>query len=37
VDTGPERRVFNQERVKTAFLKLVIKTDLAVRPEHGVR
>jgi hypothetical protein len=37
VDTGPERRVFNQKRVKTALLKLVIKTDLAVRPEHGVR
>ncbi len=37
MDTGPERRVFNQKRVKTALLKPVIKTDLAVRPEHGVR
>jgi transcription initiation factor TFIIIB Brf1 subunit/transcription initiation factor TFIIB len=37
VDTGPEWRVFNQKRVRTALLKLVIKTDLAVRPEHGAR
>jgi len=38
VDTGPEWRVFEKEkRVRTAPLKLVIKTDMAVRPEHGAR
>jgi transcription initiation factor TFIIB len=41
VDTGPERRVFDERekkrRVRTAPLKLVIKTDMAVRPEHGVQ
>jgi transcription initiation factor TFIIB len=40
VDTGPEWRVFDERekrRVKTAPLKLVIKTDMAVRPEHGVQ
>ena len=38
VDVGPEWRVFNKEkRVRTAPLKLVVKTDMAVRPEHGVR
>jgi transcription initiation factor TFIIIB Brf1 subunit/transcription initiation factor TFIIB len=40
VDTGPERRVFNERekrRVRTAPLKLVVKTDMAVRPEHGVQ
>jgi transcription initiation factor TFIIIB Brf1 subunit/transcription initiation factor TFIIB len=38
VDMGPEWRVFEKERrVKTAPLKLVVKTDMAVKPEHGVR
>jgi len=38
VDTGPEWRVFEKEkRVRTAPLKLVIKTDMAVKPEHGVQ
>jgi transcription initiation factor TFIIIB Brf1 subunit/transcription initiation factor TFIIB len=41
VDTGPEWRVFDEwekkRRVRTAPLKLVVKTDMAVRPEHGVR
>ncbi len=38
VDTGPEWRTFNKEkRVRTAPLKLVVKTDIAVKPEHGVR
>jgi transcription initiation factor TFIIB len=38
VDTGPEWRTFNKEkRVRTAPLKLVVKTDMAVKPEHGVR
>ena len=40
VDTGPEWRVFDERekrRVRTAPLKLVVKTDMAVRPEHGVQ
>jgi transcription initiation factor TFIIIB Brf1 subunit/transcription initiation factor TFIIB len=40
VDTGPERRVFDERekrRVRTAPLKLVVKTDMAVKPEHGVQ
>jgi len=38
VDVGPEWRVFEKEkRVRTAPLKLVVKTDLGVRPEHGVQ
>ncbi len=40
VDVGPEWRVFDEReerRVRTAPLKLVIKTDMAVKPEHGVR
>jgi len=38
VDTGPEWRVFEKEkRVRTAPLKLVVKTDIAVKPEHGVQ
>jgi transcription initiation factor TFIIIB Brf1 subunit/transcription initiation factor TFIIB len=40
VDTGPEWRVFGErekKRVRTAPLKLVIKTDLWVKPEHGVQ
>jgi transcription initiation factor TFIIB len=40
VDTGPEWRVFNERekrRVRTAPLKLVVKTDMAVKPEHGAR
>jgi transcription initiation factor TFIIIB Brf1 subunit/transcription initiation factor TFIIB len=38
VDTGPEWRVFDERekrRVRTAPLKLVVKTDMAVKPEHG--
>jgi uncharacterized Zn finger protein (UPF0148 family) len=40
VDTGPERRVFDERekrRIRTAPLKLVVKTDMAVKPEHGAR
>jgi transcription initiation factor TFIIB len=40
VDTGPEWRIFDErdmKRVRAASLKLVIKTDMAVKPEHGVR
>jgi len=38
VDTGPEWRTFEKEkRVRTAPLKLVVKTDMAVKPEHGVQ
>jgi transcription initiation factor TFIIB len=38
VDVGPEWRVFDKEkRVRTAPLKLVVKTDMAARPEHGVQ
>ncbi len=38
IDMGPEWRAFNKEkRVRTAPLKLVVKTDMAVKPEHGVR
>jgi len=41
IDTGPEWRVFNEwekkRRVRTAPLKLVVKTDMAVKPEHGAR
>jgi transcription initiation factor TFIIB len=40
VDVGPEWRVFDERekrRVRTAPLKLVVKTDMAVRPEHGAR
>jgi transcription initiation factor TFIIIB Brf1 subunit/transcription initiation factor TFIIB len=38
VDTEPEWRSFDKEkRVRTAPLKLVIKTDLGVKPEHGVQ
>jgi hypothetical protein len=37
VDVGRAWRVFDKEkRIKTAPLKLVVKTDMAVRPEHGV-
>ena len=36
VDTGPEWRSFDKEkRVRTAPLKLVAKTELGVRLEHG--
>ncbi len=36
IDTGPEWRTFNKEkRVRAAPLKLVVKTDMAVKPEHG--
>jgi transcription initiation factor TFIIB len=38
VDTGPEWRIFDEEkRARAAPLKLVIKTDMAVKPEHGAR
>ncbi len=40
VDVGPEWRVFDERekrRVRTAPLKLVIKTDMAVKPDHGAR
>jgi len=38
VDLGPEWRTFEKEkRVRTAPLKLVVKTDMAVKPEHGVQ
>jgi len=40
VDTGPEWRVFDERekrRVRTAPLKLVVKTEMAVKPEHGAR
>jgi len=40
VDVGPEWRVFDERekrRVRAAPLKLVIKTDMAVKPEHGVQ
>ncbi len=39
VDVGPEWRSFEREkrRVRAAPLKLVVKTDMAVRPEHGAR
>ncbi len=36
VDAGPEWRAFEkEERARTAPLKLVVKTDMTVRPEHG--
>ncbi len=38
IDMGPEWRVFNKEkRVRTAPLRLVVKTDMVVKAEHGVR
>ncbi len=40
IDVGPEWRIFNERekrRVRAAPLKLVVKTDMAVRPEHGAR
>jgi len=38
VDMGPEWRSFDKEkRVRTAPLKLVVKTDMAVKAEHGGR
>jgi transcription initiation factor TFIIB len=40
VDAGPEWRVFDERekrRVRTASLKLVVKTDMAVKPEHGAK
>jgi transcription initiation factor TFIIB len=38
IDTGPEWHSFDKERcVRTAPPKLVVKTDLGVRPEHGAR
>jgi transcription initiation factor TFIIB len=38
IDMGPEWHVFDERekrRVRTAPLKLVIKTDMAAKPEHG--
>ncbi len=39
VDVGPEWRVFDEreKRARAAPLKLVVKTDMAVKPEHGAR
>jgi len=39
VDMGPEWRDFVKEkkRVRATPLKLVVKTDMAVKPEHGAR
>jgi len=40
VDTGPEWRVFDERerrRIRAAPFRLVVKTDMAVKPEHGVR
>jgi len=38
IDMGPEWRVFEKEkRVRTAPLRLVVKTDMAVKAEHGAR
>jgi len=38
VDMGPKWRSFDKEkRVRTAPFRLVVKTDMAVRPEHGVQ
>jgi len=38
VDAGPEWRAFEkEERARAAPLKLVVKTDIAVKAEHGVR
>jgi transcription initiation factor TFIIB len=38
VDMGPEWRSFDKEkRVRTAPLRLVVKTDMDVKPEHGAR
>jgi len=38
IDMGPEWRSFDKEkRVRTAPLRLVVKTDLGVKPEHGAR
>jgi transcription initiation factor TFIIB len=40
VDTGPEWRVFDErdkERIRTAPLRLVVKTDMAIKPEHGAQ
>jgi len=38
VDVGPEWRSFDKvKRVRTAPLKLVVKTEMAVKPEHGAR
>ncbi len=39
IDAGPEC-VFDERekrRVRAASLRLVVKTDMAVRPEHGAR
>lgn len=38
VDAGPEWRAFDREkRVRTAPLKLIVKTDMAAKAEHGVQ
>jgi transcription initiation factor TFIIIB Brf1 subunit/transcription initiation factor TFIIB len=35
INTGSEWRVWEVSRVRASPLKLVVKTDMAVRPEHG--
>jgi hypothetical protein len=37
VNVGPEWRFVRGRRVRSAPLKLVIKTDMAVGPEHGTQ
>jgi transcription initiation factor TFIIIB Brf1 subunit/transcription initiation factor TFIIB len=38
VDMGPEWRSFDKEkRARTAPLMLVVKTNMAVKPEHAVQ
>jgi len=38
VDAGPEWRAFEkEERARAAPLKLVVKTDMAAKAEHGVQ
>jgi transcription initiation factor TFIIB len=38
VDAGPEWRVFEkEERARAAPLKLIVKTDMAAKAEHGVQ
>ncbi len=38
IDTGPEWRVFDErEKRRVRAAPLVVKTDMAVKPEHGAR
>ena len=41
MDVGPEWRVFDERekkrRLRAAPLKLVVKTDMVVKAEHGAR